>query len=789
MTITRLPALLAVWLAALWLAVVPVLAQGNGSGQSLDYAAWDTVAQRAESLVQGGIASVPLLEQLRARVVDWRAAFLAASGENTARIATLRAQVTALGPAPAEGQTEAPEIAERRRALTEQLVQLQAPVIAAEEAYSRADGLVREIDRQLRERQAEALTRLLPSPLNPANSTAGFTALRDSVTAIGSEIVTVLADPFRRAAVVARLPGAVGLMILAVLLLWRGRRWFDALPGELMTAASPPGRRVLAFFASLGQIAVPLGGLYALVSAVRITGIPGPQMQSLLDALPAAGLLVFYARWLAFRLFPEDDGGTFAGRGRGKGWIWAVALGALVALEVLRAVMFDPLRLEDEAASTLMFPGVALTGLVLVRLGFIIGKQARDRLATEEHAKYSDRIIALLSRVAIAMGVAGPVLAAVGYVPAGHALVFPMALSLGLVGLILVLQRLSAEIFAWITGGEAARDGLGPVLTGFALAVVSLPLFALIWGVREADLVEIYSRLREGFSIGGVRISPESFLIFAVVFGVGYGATRLLQGALKSTVLPKTRLDAGGQNAVVSGTGYVGVFLSALAGINSAGIDLSGFAIVAGALSVGIGFGLQTIVSNFVSGIILLVERPISEGDWIEVGGVQGTVQSISVRSTRIQTFDRSDVIVPNADLVTGRVTNFTRFNLSGRLIVQIGVAYGSDTRKVERILREIAEAEPMAQLNPPPMVAFMGYGADALNFEVRMILRDVNFSLQVRTEINHKIGERFAAEGIDMPFAQRDLWLRNSDEVAQAIAGAMRGPAKAADGPTESIG
>ncbi|MFZ1470675.1 MAG: DUF3772 domain-containing protein [Paracoccaceae bacterium] len=743
--------------------------------QVLNYADWDKLAAKAEGEVEKPSTAVPRLEEMRAQMANWRALFLSAQNANSARIATVKEQISALGPIPAEGETEAEEISARRQELADRLVKLQAPGIAADEAYRRADGVIREIDRILRDRQAQALLRLWPAPVNPQNWPEAAVGLSDTVMRLWDETADNWKTPSARAVLFNNMPLILLLLGVAASLTIFARRWVEVFAERLQEGGSALKRQVLSMLASLGQVVVPTLGVLALSYALRATGMLGEVGTRLNDVLPNLGLMLFSAAWLGGRAFPrlQSDRAELPmlPERRAEGRFLAVMLGLVTAADIIRAEAMEPQQYSDATTAVMSFPILVAGGLILWRMGRLLSHN-RDT----DTQSYALTLLKLAAKMLWVIGILGPILAAFGYIAAAEAMIFPAILSLALITILFIVQGLMADVWTLVLARRSAdgevpiTEGLVPVLLGFGLTLMSLPVFALIWGARFSDLTELWTRFREGFQMGETRISPTSFLLFAMVFGLGYMVTRLFQGALKNSILPRTRMDLGGQTAVTSGVGYVGIFLAALIAINAAGIDLSSLAIVAGALSVGIGFGLQNIVSNFVAGIILLVERPVSEGDWIEVGGVQGIVKTISVRSTRVQTFDRTMVVVPNADLVSQQVKNWTRFSLSGRLIVPVGVAYGTDTHKVEAILQEIAEAQPLAILNPPPVIAFQGFGADSMDFEVRLILRDVNFSLQVRSDINHQIVERFTAEGIEIPFAQREVAVRNVEDIARMM-------------------
>ncbi|MCB1385258.1 MAG: mechanosensitive ion channel family protein [Nitratireductor sp.] len=302
---------------------------------------------------------------------------------------------------------------------------------------------------------------------------------------------------------------------------------------------------------------------------------------------------------------------------------------------------------------------------------------------------------------------------------------------------------------------------IGGMVFIFFVLTAGIPAILLQWGTRTEEITAFFARLFTGFDIGNIRVSLSGILFGVAIFSIVVLMTGLLQRWLTRSVFTRSKIDAGVSDSIRAGVGYFGYALAALLAVTSAGFDLSSLAIVAGALSLGIGFGLQNIVNNFVSGLILLVERPIKVGDWIVVGGAEGTVRRISVRATEIETFQRKSIIVPNSELINSQVGNWTFKSKSGRVDIPVGVAYGSDVRRVERILYELADNHAMVMKRPEPRVYFIGFGDFSLDFRFQMFLHDINNCMIVETEMRFAIIERFEEAGIEIPFPQRNIVLK----------------------------
>jgi small-conductance mechanosensitive channel len=279
------------------------------------------------------------------------------------------------------------------------------------------------------------------------------------------------------------------------------------------------------------------------------------------------------------------------------------------------------------------------------------------------------------------------------------------------------------------------------VLT-LCVGLITIPVLMLQWGFSGADIRDWLRNVFFGFQIGQMRISLARILIGVAIFVALMFVTRVVQRRLRENILIQPRMDSGIANSIDTTVGYAGTGVAALVAISYAGFDITNLAIVAGALSVGIGFGLQSIVNNFVCGLILLIERPIKVGDWVVVGGEQGTVKSISVRSTEIETFDRASLIVPNSELVTGRVLNWTHRSALGRVVLKFSAGPDVDPRRVLAILSDCANRHPSILREPGPVAVFEGYTDKSTEFSLRVLLPDITHGLKVQSDLRVAVYE-----------------------------------------------
>ncbi len=272
------------------------------------------------------------------------------------------------------------------------------------------------------------------------------------------------------------------------------------------------------------------------------------------------------------------------------------------------------------------------------------------------------------------------------------------------------------------------------------------------------------SLLSSGFLVGSFKVTPGYLLL---VFMVIYGSlllSKALRALLMQEVLPRSGAEIGVQLSITRLVHYAVLVVGFLVLLRVLGLELNKLALLGGALGVGIGFGLQAIVNNFASGLILLFERPIKVGDMIQVGTEMGEVKKLGLRATVVRTFDNADIVIPNSDLITAQVTNWTLADRHIRVKVPVGVAYGSDVAGVQEILLTCAEENPIVLNHPKPRALFLAFGASSLDFELRVWISDFSDRRQVLSELNQDIESEFSSAGIEIPFPQADLHLRSVD-------------------------
>ena len=692
----------------------------------------------------------------------------------------LIARIEELGAIPDDGRAEAADVTSRRQSLNSQLADIDTAI---------AQARLNEVDanRQLNDVLKSQRSSFLSGVLTPSRSAFAPALWNDIGQSISSahqkffshfsqwktsrlKLGTLYAEKYRVLGLLI-----IFLPIVALFRLWARKFGIKKLYSSAPTSLHRYSSLAFQIILNIVPIVIGLGLIYqALIStdfvntnyqpALRIT-IWSILLVSTSNAV-AAGL--FNTGNSAWRIIPLSDKSSKTAH---KISILSVSLISL-GWTVTSISKINPELTHITSAASIFI------SLVLSWLIFVAAMKTEWRLMPERAEEISP---AAIKRWSTLKKVAPPVIVLIiaalllGYLNLAYFIVVRVVLFIGLLlgvwlirkYLITSINTIDQNISSKISSAKSSsRQAMlfwaGIFIDGFIL-VSLIPILLLALG---ADTYSVRTGMLDAFTgitIGKFTISIADILGAMVIFFVILFVTRFLQRTLDIRLFEKSGADIGFRNSFRTLLGYLGLIIAIFAAVGVVGLDLSNLAIIAGALSVGIGFGLQSIVNNFVSGLILLFERPVKVGDWVVTTSGEGVVKQISVRSTEIETFDRASIIVPNSELISSSVTNWTHKNKIGRVVIPIGIAYGSDAKHVRQLLLDTASKHPRVLKSPAPFVYFKEFGDSSLDLELRVFIQNVSDGVLIKNDLRFDILDVFRTEKIEIPYPQRDVNLIKS--------------------------
>ncbi len=689
--------------------------------------------------------------------------------EQAPRVEQAKIRLEQLGPKPdASAPPESAEVLREREARTKAFADADETMKIARAAFLQAEQLQTAIGDRRRALFTQALFAAGPSVLSPDMWGNALSTVPEDLRASGYIFGGWLSG-FSDAMSSVR----GGLILLAfggaLLLYYLRRRYLPRFKARFSNAQS--GDSLHCLYIALAHVvagaAPPALASWLIYAALNTAGLLPPRIQPVVAAIVAGLAVVAFIQALLDALFAPSqphrrlvsvmDRTAFTVVWLGtslaavlavskvlEAWLTAIAAGLAVSI-ILRSILVvvfavtlvvglyrlrDNEEIEEEAC---LGPYVAVEGASLgpIRiLGWIIGLT----LSLAVLGGYVIFASFLMEQVIWIAMVACSVLLTYQLVDQGipHAMTGKGRLALTLkAGL--GIRAHTLEKIAVITAG----------VLKLMLVVIAFLLVLAPWGLESTDFFTSLRAAFFGFQVGGVTISLSSIIFSGLLFAAGLTATRSLQGWLEVKFLPTTQLDTGLRNSITTAAGYVGYLAAVALAVSALGLSFERLTLVASALSVGIGFGLQSVVSNFVSGLILLWERPIRVGDQVVVGDAEGIVKKINVRSTEIATFDRSSVIVPNSNLVSGVVRNRVRNDRTGRILISLSVPRSLDAGEVRAMLNEVANAHGDVMQKPPPAILFKKIGTATMDFDLVCVVADVDIVGRVTSDLNFAIHKR----------------------------------------------
>ncbi len=690
-----------------------------------------------------------------------------------------------------EANPETEELAKRRQELQTQLSELDAQIKLVSSAIVRSEQLSNRITVARQQRFTSQLLERSNTILDPTLWVKGLAGLittwRVTLTLLSdwaSYLSTKAAD---------QIWSMLAMLLFVILLIFGPLRILLFVGLSRLASLESPTALQRSYFASWAVLVYtifPVAILWAITLILSNANLLPSRIELLLDHLSfvvfSGSLSYGLTRVLLapgrpnYRLLKLESGDARK--------IFSVALALIVTFVVETLVnqvdelLFAPLE------TTIFLNGVAavlIAVLVFIGLRLLIAAQPDQSVAPVESEEIQNgfslpRFIRLLQPlvwlVCLIVG-AAPIL---GFVSLGAFVAEQMGRLFVILGILGILSALIDNFLLEYLGSTdgpkqriskamgvstSAVNQLGVLLNGIVRVLLYLSAALLIfspWGVESTDFLSSLKNAIFNVKLGDLTISPVNILGALLVFIIAIVLLKSVERWIEQRWLPATNLDAGLKSSIQTSLGYLGVIIAAMIAFSYMGLDLSNIALVAGALSVGIGFGLQSIVNNFVSGLILLVERPIKTGDWVVVGSDQGYIKKISVRATKIETFDRATVVVPNSELISNRVMNWMHNGSMGRIIVPIGVSYDADPEQVRQILLDVADANGYVTSYPAPVVYFMDFGASSLDFELRCFVQDVNNSMTAKSDLRFAIFKALKDARIEIPFPQQDVHVRS---------------------------
>ncbi len=703
------------------------------------------------------------------------------------RVEEVRKQIDQLGPPPEDGApAESAAVADNRKALGETLAAVDDPVRQARLVVVRADQINAASLTKRRDRFLRQLTERTLSIIDPAFWRESAAGVPSSLRSLGLHVRESMSASVNRA---RQAPGAfmalLAQLAAGVLVVWYLRRTIhrrlDRVAARVAKAGISgwPASSHLSDFVRNGLLPALL-----LVFVARMLDNSN-MLADRFDRLVGNGLValaIAFAGFSLLRVFlrparPEiriADLSDYAAR-----TVFLTTVGGLVVagglhtLNVAAILLLAPFEISLMLSALFALTCIVVTARVLLAIS---GDNPHDTPEDDSAVMLRWSYVRTLLWLAVVTGAGGLLF---GFIGLAEFIGYQIIMAMAVIGVIWLMMTWIDEARQAVLGSPTGSSRSKPRLTksgrqlaivgfgGLRLAIIAIAIVAMLlpWGVRTADWLVLMNRAFFGFEVGDLTISFSSILMALILFITGAAVTRAIQRWISTQLLPTTKLDTGMRNSITTVLGYLGFVLAAVLAIGAAGLDLSNLAIVAGALSVGIGFGLQSIVNNFVSGLILLAERPIKAGDWVVTGGGEGMVRRISVRSTEIETFDQATVIVPNSTLISESLVNWTHRSKLGRVIVSVGVGYTSDPEQVHDILLKCAQEHPLILSHPEPKVFFLDFGADALIFDVRAWVADILDGFQTKSDLRYAIHKALRDSKIEIPFPQRDLHIKTGLE------------------------